>query len=203
MSLLHETWSELVLLDHIYRQVWFSNQENILLVSGESVSSKFLPFHLTTNPVPMTQKLILFQVSSVINGGICQGDIGATKLIEKVMEMTNRFRQLQIDRTELVCLKFLILFEVKEKVLASFNLENPVIIRHEPSKTFKGHETSQFSIYESCLWTNPTGFKWIYDQKLSRPRRTIFTSHYEVTRPKSSQVRNFSYNLIWYKISCI
>ena len=114
MSLLHETWSELVLLDHIYRQVWFSNQENILLVSGESVSSKFLPFHLTTNPVPMTQKLILFQVSSVINGGICQGDIGATKLIEKVMEMTNRFRQLQIDRTELVCLKFLILFEVKE-----------------------------------------------------------------------------------------
>ena len=41
MSLLHETWSELVLLDHIYRQVWFSNQENILLVSGESVSSKF------------------------------------------------------------------------------------------------------------------------------------------------------------------
>jgi len=89
MSLLHETWSELVLLDHIYRQVWFSNQENILLVSGESVS-----------------------ILSVINGG--RFDIGATKLIEKVMEITNRFRQLQIDRTELVCLKFLILFEVKD-----------------------------------------------------------------------------------------
>lgn len=55
---------------------------------------------------------ILFSVLSVINGG--RFDIGATKLIEKVMEITNRFRQLQIDRTELVCLKFLILFEVKE-----------------------------------------------------------------------------------------
>ena len=59
---------------------------------------------------------ILYKVSSVINGGIF--DIGATKLIEKVMEMTNRFRQLQIDRTELVCLKFLILFEVKEMVFS-------------------------------------------------------------------------------------
>ena len=39
MSLLHETWSELVLLDHIYRQVWFSNEQNILLVSGQSISS--------------------------------------------------------------------------------------------------------------------------------------------------------------------
>ena len=54
----------------------------------------------------------VFLVLSVINGG--RFDIGATKLIEKVMEITNRFRQLQIDRTELVCLKFLILFEVKE-----------------------------------------------------------------------------------------
>ena len=51
MSLLHETWSELVLLDHIYRQVWFSNQENILLVSGESVSSKSsLPTRLWRSP---------------------------------------------------------------------------------------------------------------------------------------------------------
>ena len=110
MSLLHETWSELVLLDHIYRQVWFSNQENILLVSGESVSSKSSLPGVTQNARPIT--LTIFSVLSVINGG--RFDIGATKLIEKVMEITNRFRQLQIDRTELVCLKFLILFEVKE-----------------------------------------------------------------------------------------
>ena len=88
MSLLHATWSELVLLDHIYRQVWFSNEANILLVSGQSVP-----------------------ITSVLNGGVF--DIGASKLIEKVMDMTNRFRMLQIDRTELVCLKFLILFDAK------------------------------------------------------------------------------------------
>ena len=41
MSLLHATWSELVLLDHIYRQVWFSNEANILLVSGQSVPSMY------------------------------------------------------------------------------------------------------------------------------------------------------------------
>ena len=52
-----------------------------------------------------------FSVTSVLNGGAF--DIGASKLIEKVIDMTNRFRMLQIDRTELVCLKFLILFDAK------------------------------------------------------------------------------------------
>ena len=63
-------------------------------------------------------------VLSVINGG--RFDIGATKLIEKVMEITNRFRQLQIDRTELVCLKFLILFEVKEMVFNYLTSFHPI-----------------------------------------------------------------------------
>ena len=103
MSLLHATWSELVLLDHIYRQVWFSNEANILLVSGQSVPSKFF----------LLDKSLFDSVSSVLNGGAF--DIGASKLIEKVIDMTNRFRMLQIDRTELVCLKFLILFDAKGK----------------------------------------------------------------------------------------
>ena len=105
MSLLHATWSELVLLDHIYRQVWFSNEANILLVSGQSVPSEFLYWF------EGTAKNSHNLVSSVLNGGTF--DIGASKLIEKVIDMTNRFRMLQIDRTELVCLKFLILFDAK------------------------------------------------------------------------------------------
>ena len=66
----------------------------------------------------------IISVLSVINGG--RFDIGATKLIEKVMEITNRFRQLQIDRTELVCLKFLILFEVKEMVFNYLTSLDPI-----------------------------------------------------------------------------
>jgi len=87
----------------------------------------------------LNQKII--SVLSVINGG--RFDIGATKLIEKVMEITNRFRQLQIDRTELVCLKFLILFEVKELVfnyLTSFDPNKVLFISSEQNiimKTFK------------------------------------------------------------------
>ena len=64
MSLLHETWSELVLLDHIYRQVWFSNQENILLVSGESVSSKFYL------PTPAQNKKKTLDAKSIPNDRI-------------------------------------------------------------------------------------------------------------------------------------
>jgi nuclear receptor subfamily 5 group A protein 2 len=95
MSLLHETWSELVLLDHIYRQVWFSDSESILLVNGKS--------------------LPLNDLSSMF-------DVSGCKLIERVAELSNRFRQIQIDRTELVCLKFLILFNVKGKY--NFKLRN-------------------------------------------------------------------------------
>lgn len=88
MSLLHETWSELVLLDHIYRQVWFSDSHSILLVNGKS--------------------LALSEIQGMF-------DVNGTKLIERVSELSNRFRQIQIDRTELVCLKFLILFNAKGK----------------------------------------------------------------------------------------
>ena len=47
--------------------------------------------------------------------------------------MTNRFRNLQIDRTELVCLKFLILFDAKG-YFKSQQLKYTLLISNSDSK---------------------------------------------------------------------
>ena len=128
------------------------------------------------------------------------------------------------DRTELVCLKFLILFEVKEMVFNYLTSFHPIwahltiiyhyltsfdpiwppylplfnlIIPHKtsfdpirphltPWKPWKGHETSEFSIYESRLWKNSTSFDGICNQKLSWPWGTLPTAYHEITRTQSS-----------------
>jgi hypothetical protein len=87
MSLLHETWGEMVILDHVYRQVWFSDSHSILLVNGRSMAFKDIPNKF---------------------------DGTGVKLFNRLCELSDRFRQIQIDRTELVCLKFLILFNAKD-----------------------------------------------------------------------------------------
>ena len=86
MSLLHETWSELVLLDHIYRQVWFSDSRSIILSNGKSI--------------------LLSETHTMF-------DFNGIKLLERIAEISQRFREIHIDRTELCCLKFLILFNAK------------------------------------------------------------------------------------------
>ena len=98
MSLLHETWSEMVLLDHIYRQVWFSDSHSVLLVNGKSIALPDIP---------------------------AMFDATATKIFERVTELSNRFRHIQIDRTELVCLKFLILFNAKGKMVSHMSRLSP------------------------------------------------------------------------------
>lgn len=46
MKLLHNCWSELLVLDHIFRQVQHGQEDSILLVTGQEVttpSHNFLP----------------------------------------------------------------------------------------------------------------------------------------------------------------
>lgn len=41
MTLLQNCWSELLVLDHIYRQVQYGKEDSILLVTGQEVTELF------------------------------------------------------------------------------------------------------------------------------------------------------------------
>ncbi|CAG5078108.1 Oidioi.mRNA.OKI2018_I69.PAR.g8902.t1.cds [Oikopleura dioica] len=87
MILLRKAWIELMILDHVYRQVWFADSNNLLLVTG-----RIVPLNELYNAL----------------------DASGTKICEDLCDISDRFRELQIDRSEVMCLKFLILFSSKE-----------------------------------------------------------------------------------------
>jgi len=87
MVLLRRAWIEIMILDHIYRQIWFADSHNLLLVTGRVVP--------------------LVELYNAL-------DASGTKICEDLCDIADRFRELQIDRSELMCLKFLILFSSKE-----------------------------------------------------------------------------------------
>ncbi|KAJ8346441.1 hypothetical protein SKAU_G00278420 [Synaphobranchus kaupii] len=74
MKLLHNCWSELLMLDHIYRQIQHSKQDSVLLVTGEEAGAKL------------------------------------RSLVQRGQELVGKLQALQVDREEIVCFKFLILF---------------------------------------------------------------------------------------------
>ena len=88
MILLRKAWIEIMILDHIYRQVWFADSNNLLLVTG-----RIVPLAELYNAL----------------------DASGTKICEDLCDISDRFRELQIDRSEVMCLKFLILFSSKGK----------------------------------------------------------------------------------------
>lgn len=61
MKLLHNCWSELLVLDHIFRQVQHGQEESILLVTGQEVTT---PSH---NFLPTTVCFIQSALHSTLN----------------------------------------------------------------------------------------------------------------------------------------
>ncbi|XP_061775482.1 nuclear receptor subfamily 5 group A member 2-like [Nerophis ophidion] len=90
MKLLHNCWSELLVLDHIFRQVQHGKGDSILLVTGQEV-----------------------EMSSILS----QGEAMLTSLVQRGQELAGRLRVLQVDRREIACLKFLLLFNPNVKLL--------------------------------------------------------------------------------------
>uniref|UniRef100_A0A8C7ZDJ2 Nuclear receptor subfamily 5, group A, member 1a n=1 Tax=Oryzias sinensis TaxID=183150 RepID=A0A8C7ZDJ2_9TELE len=90
MKLLHNCWSELLVLDHIFRQVQHGKEDSILLVTGQEV-----------------------QLSSILS----QGEATLCSLVQRGQELAARLRALQVDRREIACLKFLLLFNPNVKLL--------------------------------------------------------------------------------------
>ncbi|XP_067087210.1 nuclear receptor subfamily 5 group A member 2-like [Osmerus mordax] len=90
MKLLHNCWSELLVLDHVFRQVHHGKDDSLLLVTGQE----------------MELSIIQSQVEMTLSG-----------LIQRGQELAGRLQALQVDRRDIACLKFLLLFNPNVKLL--------------------------------------------------------------------------------------
>ncbi|EHH15692.1 hypothetical protein EGK_01814 [Macaca mulatta] len=95
MKLLQNCWSELLILDHIYRQVVHGKEGSIFLVTGQQVD----------------YSIIASQAGATLNN-----------LMSHAQELVVKLRSLQFDQREFVCLKFLVLFSLDVKNLENFQL---------------------------------------------------------------------------------
>ncbi|MGH0146419.1 UNVERIFIED_CONTAM: hypothetical protein FKN15_050663 [Acipenser sinensis] len=121
MKLLQNCWSELLILDHVFRQVVHGKEGSILLVTGQQVD----------------YSVIASQAGGTLNN-----------LLSHAQELVAKLRSLQLDQREFVCLKFLVLFSLDVKNLDSFHLVESVqeqvnaalldyIMCHYPQQTDK------------------------------------------------------------------
>uniref|UniRef100_A0A668ADI6 Nuclear receptor subfamily 5, group A, member 5 n=1 Tax=Myripristis murdjan TaxID=586833 RepID=A0A668ADI6_9TELE len=90
MVLLQSCWSELLVLDHLCRQVSYSKEGCIYLVTGQ-------------------------QVSTILS----QAGVTLSSLVSRTQDLVTKLRALQLDRHEFVCLKYLVLFNPDVKSVQS------------------------------------------------------------------------------------
>ncbi|KAL8174160.1 UNVERIFIED_CONTAM: Steroidogenic factor 1 [Gekko kuhli] len=95
MKLLQNCWSELLVLDHVFRQVQYGKEHSMLLVTGQEVD----------------MSTVAMQAGSTLNN-----------LVLRAQELALHLHSLQADRQEFVCLKFLILFSLDVKYLENSSL---------------------------------------------------------------------------------
>uniref|UniRef100_A0AAY4ARX6 Nuclear receptor subfamily 5, group A, member 5 n=1 Tax=Denticeps clupeoides TaxID=299321 RepID=A0AAY4ARX6_9TELE len=90
MVLLQSCWSELLVLDHLCRQVSYGRDGCIYLVTGQQI-----------------------EVSTVLS----QAGVTLSSLVSRAQDLVSKLRSLQLDRQDFVCLKYLVLFNPDVKVL--------------------------------------------------------------------------------------
>ncbi|XP_017347649.1 steroidogenic factor 1b [Ictalurus punctatus] len=90
MKLLHNCWSELLVLDYISRQVHHDEHDTILLITGQKVD-----------------------LTSVLT----QAGVTLGELVRGAQQLTQRLQELQLDCREITCFKYLILFNPDVKLL--------------------------------------------------------------------------------------
>ncbi|XP_072517581.1 steroidogenic factor 1b [Salminus brasiliensis] len=83
MKLLHNCWSELLVLDYISRQVHYGKQDSILLITGQEIELVSL---------------------------LAQAGVTLTDLVRGGQELVKHLQELQLDHREITCFKYLILF---------------------------------------------------------------------------------------------
>ncbi|KAM3598828.1 uncharacterized protein V6R79_023115 [Siganus canaliculatus] len=83
MVLLQSCWSELLVLDHLCRQVTYGKEGCIYLITGQQI-----------------------EVSTIIS----QAGVTLRSLVSRTQDLVSKLKALQFDRHEFVCLKYLVLF---------------------------------------------------------------------------------------------
>ncbi|XP_051569767.1 nuclear receptor subfamily 5 group A member 2-like [Myxocyprinus asiaticus] len=83
MVLLQSCWSELLVLDHLCRQVAKGKDGSICLITGQQI-----------------------EVSTIVS----QAGVMLSSLVSRAQDLVSKLRSLQLDREEFVCLKNLVLF---------------------------------------------------------------------------------------------
>ncbi|XP_047427137.1 nuclear receptor subfamily 5, group A, member 5 [Mugil cephalus] len=83
MVLLQSCWSELLVLDHLCRQVTYGKEGCIYLVTGQQI-----------------------EVSTIVS----QAGATLSSLVSRTQDLVCKLKALQFDRNEFVCLKYLVLF---------------------------------------------------------------------------------------------
>ncbi|TSO47195.1 Nuclear receptor subfamily 5 group A member 2 [Bagarius yarrelli] len=83
MVLLQSCWSELLVLDHLCRQVAYGRDGSIYLVTGQQI-----------------------EVSTVLS----QAGTMLSSLVSRAQDLVSKLKALHLDRQEFVCLKYLVLF---------------------------------------------------------------------------------------------
>ncbi|XP_066563912.1 nuclear receptor subfamily 5, group A, member 5 [Amia ocellicauda] len=90
MALLQGCWSELLVLDHLFRQVAHGKEDSIYLVTGQQID-----------------------VSTVLS----QAGDTLSSLVSRGQDLASKLRTLQLDRQEFMCLKYLVLFNPDAKAV--------------------------------------------------------------------------------------
>ncbi|KAM4598440.1 nuclear receptor subfamily 5, group A, member 5 [Polymixia lowei] len=92
MVLLQSCWSELLVLDHLCRQVTYGKEGCIYLVTGQQI-----------------------EVSTILS----QAGVTLSSLVSRTQDLGSKLKALQLDRHEFVCLKYLVLFNPDVKSVQS------------------------------------------------------------------------------------
>jgi len=120
MKLLHNCWSELLVLDYIARQLHHGKEDSVLLITGQEVTHAHTHAHIHNIYICTSVHWILSIDACVCVGQVelasllAQAGVTLSGMIQRGQELVHRLQELQLDRRETACLKYLILFNPGE-----------------------------------------------------------------------------------------
>ncbi|KAK5851614.1 hypothetical protein PBY51_023154 [Eleginops maclovinus] len=115
MKLLHSCWSELLLLDTVCRNVLQGREGSLLLVTGQEVELSYVASH---------------------------AGLTLAGLVQRGQELVEKLLILKVDRQEIACIKFLVLFNPDVKQLEDHQFVESV------------HEQAEAALLEYTLCTS-------------------------------------------------
>ncbi len=117
MKLLHNCWSELLVLDYIARQLHHGKDDSVLLITGQEVHTHARTrthTHTHTNRLAVLISCMCGQVELV--SLLAQAGVTLSGMIQRGQELVHCLQELQLDRRETACLKYLMLFNPGENI---------------------------------------------------------------------------------------